>query len=488
MEACSPQPPPYAAPSNSTARPTPFKIRLTVLRLGGSFPINNKITIPINIKVTRVNPNGVATIPVPHTWLLTDLKPEKLSHLVALEMPPTLDRGLRMSPQQLPLATLYARISVYPAVSDDYFLGSLAFSIGCKRGANGTPSNTVVCGTLPAALLASLISLNVKVKVVKTALAAWQAKADLPSEPALQELIRRKLEDAVTHQTSKPPDEDLGQQWDETFMDDFRFCYGSDLFQSLVKCADDMAGSSKRVNPQRMLTGILGGEAGLKMHGDEFARLLTPLACTLQEATTLPFGMWCGYGDIFITSSSRQLVAYGSRVVYLDQNNPSALAGKKLKDDLPAELTDRRCFLVMRNYSLAMAGFPKDYNMNAAQWYWRSTDNEAWRDKIYEPLPPARLARYVKCQGQTIHPPWLGTQVLGSAHWEDRELPVYTCVSGGPAKSSTPYTELRVPLVADKNGIKGVYFDGQTIVLAQVGACDGLELTKKADKVTLISF
>jgi len=460
-------------------RAATFKTRLAVMRLGGWHSISEKIIVPAAAKVTSTNRNGTTMVHVPHTWVMSDLRQDRSANLLSLELPPTLDRTLRMSASQLPLATLVGKICLDPPTSNEYFTGSLAFSIGCKNGAGGTPVNSVVRGTLPAGLFASMIPLFVKTKIIKRAISGWVAKADLPPLPYSPETIRLKLEDALMHRSTQGP-EDLPDEWDEVFLDDFRFTSGKDMFRDLVACADELAAKVKRgpgVKPPKSLAETLGGEAGLKLHGEAFAHALPPLACTFAESAVIPFEEWCSYADIFITPSGQLHDAHGSRLVYLDLNNATALAGKNLRQDLPAELTDRRCYLVMRNYATSMFGFPHTLAMAAAKWFWKTpeTENgngyrEEFKDKTLEPVPHGRPARYVKCQGKAIHPPWLGAQVLGSAYWQDRDLPVERSTGSGAATSSAVYTELRVPFVADKNPIKGVHFDGQTIVISQVGA------------------
>jgi hypothetical protein len=216
---------------------------------------------------------------------------------------------------------------------------------------------------------------------------------------------------------------------------------------------------------------------------------------------------------------------YASRVLYLDPS-PTKESAKHLRWDTvgtPVPKSRDGCStLTLRNYSLGIVGFPPSFNMDAAKWFLGGTGQwDRWHNHAPEVIPAPPVARdtggvagprRVTCSDQLAamamsmtmsspssssstsatdsrkrgHGPWIGTHPVGSAHWYEefarefgqllvKKQPNDAGDAGEPV--SAPYTEARLPVFCDVasggggGGVDAVWFDGQTVVLAQV--CDG---------------
>jgi hypothetical protein len=379
-----------------------------MIRLGGSFPTNKAITVPVSIKVHHKNPKGIAAEPLPHAWITSDLRHDKACYMTTLLLP-SIERTLRMSPQQVPLATLYARISFAPALINDRY-SQIAVSIGCKSDGKGTASSAVVRGAIRVDFSLA-IPIAHRERAFKRAFERWLSQASI-----LEGKDHCKSVISTAFGALKWRGLDL---WGLAFTNDYVLIDAARSFQDLITTTASMGVEERQdtlhqadpdtarlsESPQPDITAALGGPEAGAAQAEMFARLIPPLEYTYAEAEAVPYREWVSASHFWITPSGQEMDVHGARIVYLDESGAAALAGKNLRDGLPAELSNRRCHLVMRNYACGDR-YTQDNTMRATQW-WAPGDSDKNEDPNVKNSMP-RFPRHTNCQGTWVHPPWLG--------------------------------------------------------------------------------
>lgn len=449
----------------------PHRCRLTVLHLSTLIHRNTDVVYHSS---TQPPSSTFHHFLAHNCWTLDDCAEDSVAYVLSLELPPMLDPT---RPGTTPASALYGSVSIYPQQCEAN--GQISFTLGCRGAPTGVamqPSR-MLRGAIAAALISGLISSSVVNGAITTALGRWEKY--LKSTPDVGFALNDETRERLDHATAKVIEQHRRLPFASTepfrmsSEGAYRFTNGAKLFETIVAAADvanfvSRAAPCPSVRPMALVED-LGGLLGLEHHGKVFADLLPPLSTTRRDLPITEFRQWCTYADIEVLHPTPNAAAYGDRVVYID---PVCDRGTLRKPPTPstAGSAEGSFTLVMRNYSMALGCVPLHYAMDAAKWYWPSRYGCAGRGR--EVVPNTRPARYVKCSCPTLgnrarglHTPWLGEEVMGVGQLKPRAF--RDEVDGEQLEVESPFAEARVPVACGRGGVQGVWFDGQTIVVAR---------------------
>lgn len=421
---------------------------------------------------------------------------------MALELPPLADNKTPRDQAHQMLKTVSGTVSINPPLSLGY-LGSMVSYALYPHGIAQESPRPALRGRINAALFIDRVAMSTRRLAVEVAMRQWRKQLD-ESNAHGNEVLGEEFDDllclmVVGHQGSFKESKANGEVWRLHFYHEIEFPYPLKVFTSIIefsksmedqgilaKLIDELRIKGADINklPDRPFTHLLEvikSSGGMQVQAKMFAQLLGPPLRPMQGMVPDVREEWQNFADM----QSTWMVAtatHGPRAIDIEPfNNESHPPPKTLPPDDKNDKKIRHSNFLIKTYAGGLY-FPGVHLLSGAELH--PLRRKCAPDcKVHHTpmlvLPiatrrvccstPRRTGRGFPASNIAPHTPTFSNDVISTPYPVARDLdgkPIPDKVLTQP--KALAYCEAQSVLVCDQDSIKEAYFDGQSLVLAQV--------------------